>query len=89
MCHLPTNQQGTMVWKVSCAGAERRTKMIWFVAECLFTPMEKLRRKETRKEGGRDHKDLFSLDLYSSLSLKTRQSDFGTPDYFIPDGYLR
>lgn len=77
MCHLPPSQQDTMFWNVLCAGAERRAKRIWFVAECLFKPEDNLRNKENRR-GKRDHEDLFSLHLYISVSLNIRQGDFET-----------
>lgn len=52
------------------------------VAVCLLKPMDKVRRKETRR-GERDHNDLYSLCLCIAVSLNT------TPDYLISDGYLR
>jgi len=51
--------------------------------------MDKVRRKETRRRGERDHKYLLSLDLYISVTLKARECDFKTADYFIPDEHLR
>lgn len=45
---------------------------------------EKEKKKTKRRKGP---KGLLSLDTYISVSLKTRQSDFGSPDYFIQYGY--
>lgn len=47
------------------------------VTVCLFKPMDKVRRKETRR-GERDHEDLYSLGLCIAMSLKTRQCDSET-----------
>lgn len=46
---------------------------------------EKEKKKQTKRRKG--PKGLLSLDAYISGSLKTRQRDFGSPDYFIQDSY--
>lgn len=86
--HSPHNQQGRRSGggDITCRNREKYDKDL----VCKRTSLQisgEADEERNQKERRKGPKGLFSLDTYISASLNARQCDFGSPDYFIQDGY--